>query len=170
MKTSLPLHNLPDHLTTIVLADGKPLPGLLILVSLEMNRKNAFNMVFGPSNKEGKIEVSKKDLEREAARNQKMFPMDYDDLSAFKDEIHVSAMSLNQVESSLAAYKLYHGCGEYPSGYGEKLATARKSFDGLVAKRLHVKVTQMPRRGITRIITRSVLARANGSRLTKRSG
>src|SRR5260370_28045371 len=124
--------------------------------SMEMTRKNRFNIILGPSSREGKVEVSRKDLEREVARTQKMFPMDYDDLSSFKEEIHVSAMSLDQVESSLAAYKLYHDCCEYPSGYSERLETARATLSGLGPKRLDVKVTPTPRRGSSRIITRSV--------------
>jgi hypothetical protein len=170
MKTQIELLKVPEHFTAIVLADGKPLQGLLIMLSLEITRKNRFNIILGPSNREGKVEVSRKDLEREVARTQKMFPMDYDDLSSFKEEIHVSAMSLDHVESSLAAYELYHDCGEYPSGYREKLANACTTLKGLQAKRLDVKVTPMPRRGSSRIITRSVMVQSNGNRLTKRSG
>jgi hypothetical protein len=170
MKPQIELLKVPEHFTAIVLADGKPLQGLLIMLSLEMARKNAFNMVFGPSNEKGKVEVSKKDIEREVARTQKMFPMDYDDLSSFKEEVHISAMSLDQVESSLAAYDLYRDCGEYPTGYREKLVAARATLDGLGAKRLDVKITPMPRRRNPRIIIRSVMAKSNANRLTKRSG
>ncbi len=170
MKSPLKVPKIPDSLTTIVLADGKPLPGLLILVSLEMTRKNAFNMVFGPSDKEGKVEVSKTEIENEVTRTLDLFPMDYEGLSSFKGKLIVGAMGLEQVESALGAYQLHCKSAAYPSGYGEKLATARAILERLEAKRLDVKVTVSPRNGSTRIVTRSAVARLIGNRLRRRSG
>jgi hypothetical protein len=168
MKTQSEIHKIPEHLTAIVFADGKPSPGLVIMVSLKMITKNGLNIVFGPSNKDGKVEVSKKDLEKEAARILHMFPMDYADLSAFKGKIIVRAMDLADLESALGAYDLYHDSADYPPVYRDKLATATTALSRLGAKRLDVKVTAMPSNGKTRIITQSVMA--SGRHLAKRSG
>jgi hypothetical protein len=170
MNTQLDFPKIPDQLTAIVSANGKPLQGLLVMVSLEMSRKNRFNIVFGPSNEKGTIEISKLQIENEVAKTRKMFPVDYEDLSSFKGTITVGVMSSGQVNSALNAYDQYRCSASYPPSYREKLETARRTLNGLGSKKLNVKVTTQRSNGKTRIITRSVVARSNGNQVMKRSG
>jgi hypothetical protein len=170
MNTQSDFPKIPDQLTAIVSANRKALRGLFVMVSLEMSRKNRFNIVFGPSNEKGMIEISKLEIENEVVKTREMFPMDYEDLSSFKGTITVSVMGSGQVESALNAYDQYHRSASYPSSYREKLETARMTLNGLGSRKLEVKVTPQRSNGKTRIITRSVVARSNGNRVMKRSG
>src|SRR5216683_7201898 len=140
MKTRFVLATIPERLTAVVSADGRPSEGLLIVLSLQMARKNPFNFVFGPSNEEGKVEVSRKEIEREVGRTLKLFPLDYDP-SSFNGRINIVAMSYHQLDSALAAYDIYHQASGYPSGYREKLTTALTTLGRLEPKRLNVKIT-----------------------------
>src|SRR5256885_16029880 len=104
MKTQSDIPRIPDRLTAVVLADGKAEQGILVMLSLEMSKKNSFNFIFGPSDRHGKIQVSKKDLEKEVERSLNVFPTDYEDLSCFQGMVIVQAMSLDQIQSAIAAY------------------------------------------------------------------
>jgi hypothetical protein len=147
---------LPDRLIVTGRADGKPLSGLLILLSIVMTRKNDFNMVLGPTGPKGVIQVSKKKMEEEIKRSLEMFPMDYEAMSLFAGELSLSAMNLLQIDSALNAYDLFHAASEhpYPKGYRKKLETAWSRLYRLAPKRLDVEVTVHPKSSTVRIVTR----------------
>src|SRR5438128_2455374 len=144
MKTQSETPKIPEQLSVVSLADGKPSQGLLIMLSLEMSKKNSFNIVFGPSDKDGKIQISKKEIEREVERNIGAFPMDYEDLSRFQGTMTVCAMTLDQVNSAIAAYNTYREATGYSSEYRDKLEAARSTLSRLTPKRLDVKVIEGP--------------------------
>jgi len=170
MKTRSEMTKIPDRLSAVVSADGKPLEGLLIMLSLEMTSKNTFHIVFGPTDKKGRVEVSWREIESEAARSRKMFSLDYDGLSSFNGKIIVAPMAQDQLKSALGAYDIYHEFSDYPSSYREKLETARKILDRLGPKLLAVKVTVRPSNDKIRIEAQTVMARSNGLPQRKRSG
>jgi hypothetical protein len=50
---------IPDVINFQVCADDKPVKGMICILTAETNYKNSFNSVVSPSDKDGKIGVTK---------------------------------------------------------------------------------------------------------------
>jgi hypothetical protein len=149
---------LPDSIDATLEADASPLKGGLLLVTLHVTYKNAFNSIGGPSHKDGKVTISRAQLEQDAERDANAFPADYAGLSAFNGHITLMPMSCKEIEAALAAYDLYSRAISYPSFFRSVLEHAWAKLYQLAPKRLSVTVDSQAQYSGVRICTMDILA------------
>jgi hypothetical protein len=149
---------LPNQFTVTCSADGAPKPGILVLATLQMSRKNPHTAIVGPSSDTGEIVVLKEDLESEASAALNMFPSDYAPLAEFTGAIDLRPMSLDLIESAIKAHTLYSQMSgvSYPTGYKDKLEKAHAALTQLSARRIDAVVKVSPTPTSVRFITESI--------------
>jgi hypothetical protein len=100
-----------------------------------MSRKNDFGLAFGPSDAEGRIEIRRDDLLREADKERQLFLMDYGDPEAdFTGKIVVDILSRPAVERALKAYQFYRNVSSYTPEYEKNLQDCGRTLERLYPK------------------------------------
>lgn len=132
---------LPERLQVRLLADGTPVKGMFVRVTIKTTRKNDFVLGFGPSDEEGMLQISRAQLLREAEKERRLFVMDYGHPEAdFAGEISVRALSREDLQRAIVAYDLYQGVSPYAPEYAENLQEARLALEELKPRELAVEV------------------------------
>ena len=135
---------LPDFAVACV-ADGKPAPGIPILVRVAMREKNDYHFVAGLTDSEGRPDVDGDDVEREVGASRRVFPSDYQPLDgpqgAFAGVVSVHAMNVTEVEAALRVHDLYGVSGGYPKNHRSDLEAGYRRLLALSPRRIDVEVT-----------------------------
>jgi hypothetical protein len=135
---------LPEKLTATCKADGEPVSGLLVDLTVKMRRKNDFHMVFGPSDGEGTITIHNLEILGQVETDQRLFEQDYADLHYFSGELLLEPMDQRSLESAYHAYEIYRAAVPFPSDYPDKLREAWETLNKRHPERLDVEVAVEP--------------------------
>ncbi len=133
--------DLPDESIVTCKADGEPMMGLLVMVTLEMRKKNDYHVLFGPSDRQGRIQVRKSEILEKIREEQSLFPMDYEGEEFRGESLRVEPMGLRDLESALKAYEVYGPEAGYPERYREVLTGAWETLYRLRPRRLELDVS-----------------------------
>ncbi len=135
---------IPNRIEFQIHADGKPIKGLLCLLTAETNYKNSFSLVVGPSNSDGLMSVTKEDILAKANEDARMFLMDYGDpLECITGSFTAIPMNLSKLNAAKNAYKSFRKSYHYPSRYIESIENAiqllsKSSFSELSIKLISI--------------------------------
>lgn len=104
---------------------GRRKMGMFVMLKFVAARKNSYNLLFGPSDERGKIEVSRDQILYEAQKTANLFLMDYGGIEIeWTGILGVTPMNRQALAGALAAYKLFKSSYEYAPGYEEALKAA----------------------------------------------
>ena len=133
--------SLPDRIHIEVLADGKPLEGLLILTRMIMREKSDYFAIFGPTSDLGFLTIEKAELLSEAAGTRSFYGMEFaDPLVAFAGLIEVRVLDEAGIERALEAYA---ELTQYPyrEGHAARLREAQRLLGRMGRLLMEVNVT-----------------------------
>jgi hypothetical protein len=136
---------LPQQLTITGLADGVPTHGLMVLVTLRMYRKNDYDIVVGPTDRAGKVVVTRPQIEKEVGASLRLFPSDYEPLTGghetgFAHAIEVGVMGYDDLVNALDAYRDFNQVSSYPTGYDVILTDAYSRLRELSPREVSAEV------------------------------
>ena len=132
---------LPNSFRITCSADGIAASGLLILITIRMNRKNHYSVIVGPTNHDGQVTVTKSDLENEIENTQNQFPIDYAAIAeSFSGQLEIRPMTLRQLQSAVDAHHLWQGIQTYPTGHLDRLIKGMNSLKTCNPHRLTVAI------------------------------
>jgi hypothetical protein len=115
---------IPATIRVGIKAGDRKMQGLFAMLTFAMARKNSFDLLFGPSNEAGEIEITREQVLEEARKSMELFVMDYADIESYwTGKLRVTPMNRDAVQRSLSAYRLFRKY-EYPPGYEDKLLAA----------------------------------------------
>ena len=114
----------PSKLEITIIVGGQPTTGMLVMLKFFTARKNPYQLVFGPSNEQGKIEVSRDQILSEARKTADLFPMDHWNIEVdWSGVLQVTPMNRESLGRALSAMRLFHTY-DYGEGYEESLRAA----------------------------------------------
>ncbi len=97
---------------------------MLVLLKFLASKRNPFDFVFGPSDAQGKIEVSRDQILSEARKTIDLFPMDHWNIEVdWTGVLRATPMNRESLGRALSAVRLF-GSHNYASGYEESLRAA----------------------------------------------
>lgn len=112
--------------------------GVFVMLKFVVARKNPYNLVFGPSDKQGKVEVSRHQIIAEAKKTMELFPMDHWNIDVdWTGVLCVTPMNREALARALSAFRLFRGNYDYSPGYEELLRAA----DAILARRSKAEMT-----------------------------
>lgn len=114
------------HKIQILDSTGKPLKGILGMVTIKMKQKNDYRIILNYSDQQGIIELSEKFLNEAAKREADFAPMDF--LSLCDDgvaAIEFSLMEETQLENANTAYKMFKEVVKFPEAYLDNLQNGK---------------------------------------------
>jgi len=114
--------------------------GMFAFLKFVMARKNSFDLLFGPSDAEGGIEVTRDQVLNEARKSMELFAMDYMDIESYwTGKLQVTPMNREAVTRALSAYRLFRRY-EYPPDYEKNLQAADAALSQVSQLRLAAAV------------------------------
>src|SRR5260370_29029528 len=115
---------LPNRMKITIEAGGRPTSQMFVTLKFVTSQKNPFNLVFGPSDVHGIIEVTKEQIITEAAKTRDLFLMDYADIeSCWTGTLFVAPLNREAIRRALSAFKMFRRY-TYPDNYEENLLPA----------------------------------------------
>lgn len=116
---------IPERVEITVAVGGRPTMGMFVMLKFGAARKNSYNLLFGPSDERGKIEVSRDQILHEAKKTANLFLMDYGGIEIeWTGALGVTPMNRQALAGALAAHKLFKSSYECASGYEKALKAA----------------------------------------------
>jgi hypothetical protein len=104
---------------------GQQMRGMFVTLKFLVARKNPYNLVFGPSDEQGRIVVTRDQIIGEAKKSLDLFLMDYGDLETeWTGKLRVTPMNRESIERALSAVRLFRRVHKYPPGFEEALRAA----------------------------------------------
>lgn len=117
--------SIPESIHIRVLSDGVPAEGVLVEAIIRVRRKNDFASIHGPSDREGRVLITKDKILHEAESDRSMFQMDYghpeDD---FAGVISLQPCGESILHRALNGYLEFSKYCPYPLGYEQMLHEA----------------------------------------------
>ena len=136
---------LPDRIVIEVTADGRPVPGALVDVTLSMISKNPHTMVLGPADSRGQIVVSRVDLLDRATENCRNFVMDYSDLaSRFAGSVDVRPVTPSRLAQMRKIHETFGSSFKYPGDWPAVLEGQERWFSEHPTNSLAARVEVSP--------------------------
>ena len=127
----------PDKMEIIIEVGDQPMAGMFAIVKFLAARKNPYELVFGPSNDLGKIEVSRDHILSDARKVVDLFPMDYWNIEVdWTGALRVTPMNRESLARALSATRLFRSY-DYGPGYEESLMAA----DAILARKGKAEMT-----------------------------
>jgi hypothetical protein len=109
---------------TIIEVGGLPTAGMFVMLKFQTGKKNPFNLLFGPSDEQGKIEVSRDNILSEARKEIDLFPMDHWNMEVdWTGALRVTPTNRESLARALCATRLFRSY-DYGRGYEESLSAA----------------------------------------------
>lgn len=134
----------PQRLCIVLTVDGHPLKGVPVLVTFVMGRKNNHDLVFGPSNESGEIQVSGEEIKTAAQKNVEFFLMDYADIETFwAGTVLVKPMNREALGRALSAFRTFRRY-KYSSDYEGMLRRAEEVLQKSLGAKLEALVRTEP--------------------------
>lgn len=136
---------LPETLEMYAHSGGSPLRGAWIVVTFGMVRKNAHQVLVGPTDEQGRVIAARETIEDDVQHAREVSPMDYSGLRAWDGSIRVEVMNSERVQRALEAIELWEDVGSLKSEdnvgllreYGDHIAV-------LKGQPLHVETRAHP--------------------------
>ena len=118
---------LPNKLLITCSANGRPLPDELVLITIKSAHKNNFDLVFGPTDTNGSLLVTRGELIKQAMDEKSIAQMDYGDPEHdFAGEIIVAPMTPEDIDRALKAYKFFREFTAYPIAWEKHLKRSKE--------------------------------------------
>lgn len=134
--------HLPEQLSIRVLGDGRPLQGMFAVVEVDMRVKNNFYFLFGPSDSEGRIQVSREQLLQEEKKALSFALMDYRGLEGWATgRVFVRTLNRDGIDAALKAYDKFSPSYRYPDDYRTNLEATSRLLAEDPPRLLRVEVT-----------------------------
>ena len=112
---------------------------------LEACHKNSCQLVFGPADEAGRIEVTRGDLLQEGKRLVDLSPMDYTHPEGdWSGRIVINPLNRTDIERALAGYETWASAGGYPSDYARGLRALDEVLSANEGAALRVRVEVTP--------------------------
>ena len=132
---------LPETIEVSIKADSEPLQGVLVHVCIFTTSRNNFHSLFGPTDDNGSVLITRAALIAEAKRDQKLFVTDYGDPETnFAGEIVVAIFGRDDLLRAINAYHQFKDVAEYPRDYLRKLHRAQEIIDKLPDTKIGIDV------------------------------
>ena len=141
---------LPERIEVMVTVDGKPLEGVLIQVSIVTTFKNNFNLLFGPTDDQGRVVITRAEMIKEARRDQELFITDYGDPEThFAGELVISIFGREKLKSAIDVYPGFKDTVEFPADYLNQLKRAQAILEQLAGKEILLNIALKEVNGLT---------------------
>jgi len=115
---------IPAKIRLAIAAGERHIPGIFVMLRFVMARKNHFDLLFGPKDSRGEIEITREQVLEEAHKSMELFLMDYADIDNFwTGRLEVTPLNRDAVERALSAYRLFRNY-KYAPEYEENLRAA----------------------------------------------
>jgi hypothetical protein len=138
----------PEKIRIATKINGREAPGMFAMLKFVMAKKNSYNLVFGPSDAKGQIEVTRDQILSEARKTKELFLMDYADIESFWTcKLLVTLMSREAIQRALSASRLFRRY-EYAPNYEEQLRAADNVLAQTPEAELSVSVLCQPSENI----------------------
>lgn len=122
-------NKLPSKISCLITCSGEPAEGLMLVAILGVEKKNAYSIVFGPTNNIGVAEITKDCILSDANKQLEFAMMDYEPLErCFTGEISVSFMNANEIKTALEAYSRFYKYYSYSANYEKNLKLSLESI------------------------------------------
>ncbi len=135
---------LPNQFTVSCKADGSRAAGILVGVTVLMNKKNHYFIIPGRTDHEGELIVQKDSLLKEAKASRDLFPSDYAFVEGvegeFSGKIEVGIPTIPEIDSALRAYDFFKSAGNYRTNFRSELENGRNALSTLAPKRIEVQI------------------------------
>ena len=96
----------PAKIETTIKTDGQEMKGVSVMLKFLTARKNPYDLVFGPSDEQGRIVVMRDQIIGEARKTLELFLMDYGDLEIeWTGKLRVTPMNRKSIERALLALR-----------------------------------------------------------------
>ena len=146
---------LPSEIEVDASADGDPLEGAWIQLTLRMTAKNDFNLLIGPTDVTGRIVVRAEELVRQIEGSRDLAPMDYASLESWDGLIDVVALNREGANRALAAVEIWGtGVALKSDEDVRRLEAYARRLEALEGQVLTVDVREQPTVGV-RVETRA---------------
>lgn len=134
-------NKLPSKISCIATCSGEPAEGLILVAILGVERKNAYSIVFGPTNNIGLAEITKDCILCDANKQLEFSMMDYEPLEGcFTGKISVSFMNANEIKSALDAYSCFYKYYPYPVNYEKNLKLSMDSIIKIDNRKIEIDI------------------------------
>ena len=115
---------LPDRVKITIEVGRRPASQMFVTLKFVTSEKNPFNLVFGPSDRQGIIELTREQIITEATKTRELFLMDYADIeSSWTGTLFVTPLNREAIRRALSAFRMFRRYS-YPDNYEENLYTA----------------------------------------------
>jgi len=133
-------------------ADHLPIMGMFILLRAKTDYKNSFSFLFGPSDREGNILISWKEMVKQANETAQFWIMDFGNFEkTFIGELEVGFADEERLKRALKAYCEYKDSFAFPPGYEENLRRAMEIARGLAGTQIKCNHQFVPATACVRI-------------------
>ncbi len=136
---------LPENLVCTVTIDGNPVEGIAIRAILEADFKNSYGSIFGPTDKDGRAQLSQQDILRDATENLKMGLMDFGPIEkCFTGRVFLHVMNTKDLEGAMGAYIQFKKFVEYPPDYQQLLQNSIDTSKKIETEKLKLTAYVVP--------------------------
>jgi hypothetical protein len=140
----------PNRIQLRVLADGKPLSGLLCMVISGSDYKSSFSLVAGPSDESGLLQITKDAIAASAAEKSKLGPNGVGSELDSTPKFTIFPMDLARLKSAKMATKTIGHSYHFPAGYEQSIDKAIAVLSHHPASTLTVEVISVDGDGIVK--------------------
>jgi len=132
-------NKLPNRVDCQIVYKKNPIADLMLLIELKTVRKNAYNIIAGPSDQEGVVVITYDEIMKQAGKQLELALMDFDPIEkAFTGDISVKVMSYEDLKNAIGAYELFKSVGWYPEYYRDHLEKAMQ-----IVKRIDITAIEI---------------------------
>ena len=116
---------IPAKMLITIKVGDRPTKGMFVILKFLMARKNSYNLVFGPSDEQGRVEATRDEIIKDARKSMELFLMDYGEIKTYwTGQLQVTPMNRESIGRALSAIRLFRDVYEYPHGHEELLRAA----------------------------------------------
>jgi hypothetical protein len=136
---------LPHFLVLECFLDRNHLPGAWVSATLEMARRNAFNLILGPADAAGMLKVSRSQLLERAQQDRDLFPLDFvNPATDWTGRIRVDVINLADVNKALQAHRSFKHLIAYPPDFDARLTELAARLKQSPGELLSVRAAAVP--------------------------
>jgi hypothetical protein len=136
---------LPRRIVCEVTYNELPIEGIAIRAILETDFKNNYSSIFGPTDKDGKTQLTQDNILHDAAENWKMGLMDFGPIKeCFTGRVFLQILNTQELEGALSAYKLFKDYVEFAPCYQKLLEDSKDALRTIETKKLKLVAHSEP--------------------------
>lgn len=131
----------PSEMAVTALLDDQPMGKAWLVVELEMDHKNDYGLLFGPTDASGKLVIKDMDLRQQAKKQLDLFPMDYvSPEGAWTGAMKIRVLNRTDVVNLQNAYETWKDAGLYPADFPLHLSRLQAQLEANRDRRLSARV------------------------------